>query len=251
MIFIANSKAPFVGSFVKWSLSCESKSFTRRILQNGIALGLGRFRDQLRSGIIVCTKRCHKSFVLLQKTKRFLVFSAVVSLEWFAIRRSKPFYLRLKGSLGPRYGLILYKTSKEPQIYGQIDLSFQRAKDNWAFEIIFTAFHGERRLIIDYVVYASSCFCRAKVLKRKWWNNQALASPSLISLTSSDPILTAFQLSNELKKLGRMESQFSADYTTLRSQVRHTISSPQFNVLPDFGLASKNHESICCNDPFS
>ena len=48
---------------------------------------------------------------------------------------------------------------------------------------------------------------------------KALASPSLISLTSTDPILTAFQLSDELKKLGRMESQFSADYTNLRNQV--------------------------------
>ena len=53
---------------------------------------------------------------------------------------------------------------------------------------------------------------------------RALASPSLIALTSTDPILTAFQLSDELKKLGRMESQFRAEYTELRNQVR-TIST--------------------------
>ena len=47
---------------------------------------------------------------------------------------------------------------------------------------------------------------------------KALASPSLIALTSSDAILTAFQLSDELKKLGKMESQFRAEYTELRNQ---------------------------------
>ncbi len=49
---------------------------------------------------------------------------------------------------------------------------------------------------------------------------RALASPSLISLTSSDPILTAFQLSDELKKLKRMESQFCSEYNELRIQVQ-------------------------------
>eukprot|EP00095_Tigriopus_kingsejongensis_P010280 snap_masked-scaffold474_size162001-processed-gene-0.5 protein:Tk10280 transcript:snap_masked-scaffold474_size162001-processed-gene-0.5-mRNA-1 annotation:"trp channel protein" len=49
---------------------------------------------------------------------------------------------------------------------------------------------------------------------------RALASPSLISLTSSDPILTAFQLSDELKKLKKMESQFCAQYSELRLQVQ-------------------------------
>lgn len=48
---------------------------------------------------------------------------------------------------------------------------------------------------------------------------KALASPSLISLTSTDPILTAFQLSDELKRLKMMESQFCAQYNELRLQV--------------------------------
>ena len=48
---------------------------------------------------------------------------------------------------------------------------------------------------------------------------KALASPSLIALTSSDPILTAFQLSDELKKLRNMETQFCSEYNELRKQV--------------------------------
>ena len=48
---------------------------------------------------------------------------------------------------------------------------------------------------------------------------KALASPSLISLTSADPILTAFQLSDELKKLRDMETQFCSEYNELRKQV--------------------------------
>ena len=47
---------------------------------------------------------------------------------------------------------------------------------------------------------------------------KALASPSLIALSSKDPILTAFQLSNELKRLAVMESQFKEEYSKLRKQ---------------------------------
>ncbi len=54
---------------------------------------------------------------------------------------------------------------------------------------------------------------------------RALASPSLIALTSSDPILTAFQLSDELKKLKRMESQFCSEYSELRAQVQSFATS--------------------------
>ena len=49
---------------------------------------------------------------------------------------------------------------------------------------------------------------------------KALASPSLIALTSKDPILTAFKLSNQLKSLSKMESQFCKEYTVLREQVQ-------------------------------
>ena len=49
---------------------------------------------------------------------------------------------------------------------------------------------------------------------------KALASPSLIALSSKDPIITAFQLSNELKRLSVMESQFKEDYKKLRKTVQ-------------------------------
>ncbi|XP_042212103.1 transient-receptor-potential-like protein [Homarus americanus] len=47
---------------------------------------------------------------------------------------------------------------------------------------------------------------------------RALASPSLIALSSTDPILTAFQLSLELKSLAYTEHEFRADYLELRSK---------------------------------
>ena len=49
---------------------------------------------------------------------------------------------------------------------------------------------------------------------------KAMSSPSLIALTSKDPILTAFKLSNQLKSLSKMESQFCKEYTVLREQVQ-------------------------------
>ena len=49
---------------------------------------------------------------------------------------------------------------------------------------------------------------------------KALSSPSLIALTSKDPILTAFKLSNQLKSLSKMESQCCKEYTVLREQVQ-------------------------------
>ncbi|XP_068241875.1 transient-receptor-potential-like protein [Palaemon carinicauda] len=45
---------------------------------------------------------------------------------------------------------------------------------------------------------------------------RALASPSLIALSSTDPILTAFELSWELKNLANTEHEFRADYLELR-----------------------------------
>lgn len=73
---------------------------------------------------------------------------------------------------------------------------------------------------------------------------RALASPSLISLTSSDPILTAFQLSNELKKLKKMESQFCAQYSELRLQVQrfatdlldHARTSYELEIMLNYDL---------------
>ncbi|GFS03949.1 short transient receptor potential channel, partial [Elysia marginata] len=44
---------------------------------------------------------------------------------------------------------------------------------------------------------------------------KALASPSLICLSSKDPILTSFELSCELKQLSKLENEFKADYERL------------------------------------
>ena len=47
---------------------------------------------------------------------------------------------------------------------------------------------------------------------------RALSSPSLIALSSKDPILTAFELSWELKRLSRLENEFKCDYEQLAKQ---------------------------------
>ena len=41
---------------------------------------------------------------------------------------------------------------------------------------------------------------------------RALSSPSLIALSSTDPILTAFELSWELKNLAYTENEFRSEY---------------------------------------
>lgn len=47
---------------------------------------------------------------------------------------------------------------------------------------------------------------------------RALASPSLIALSSTDPILTAFELSGELKTLAYEENEFSSEYVVSIAQ---------------------------------
>ncbi|XP_064099738.1 transient receptor potential protein-like [Macrobrachium nipponense] len=49
---------------------------------------------------------------------------------------------------------------------------------------------------------------------------KALASPSLICLSSKDPFITAFSLSEDLKKLSTLENEFTEQYTALRKQVQ-------------------------------
>lgn len=46
---------------------------------------------------------------------------------------------------------------------------------------------------------------------------KALASSSLIALSSEDPFLTAFQLSWELKELSTVENEFKSEYEELSS----------------------------------
>ncbi|XP_042627343.1 short transient receptor potential channel 4-like [Cyprinus carpio] len=50
---------------------------------------------------------------------------------------------------------------------------------------------------------------------------KALASPSLIALSSEDPFLTAFQLSWELQELSKVENEFKAEYEELSHQCKH------------------------------
>lgn len=50
---------------------------------------------------------------------------------------------------------------------------------------------------------------------------RALCSPSLVALSSRDPILTAFQLSWELRRLSKIEKEFALDYRTLRNSVQN------------------------------
>ncbi|KAF7285045.1 hypothetical protein GWI33_012350 [Rhynchophorus ferrugineus] len=54
---------------------------------------------------------------------------------------------------------------------------------------------------------------------------RALSSPSLISLSSSDPLLTAFELSWDLRRLSQMETEFRNDYSEMRSQVQNFACS--------------------------
>ncbi|XP_067121662.1 LOW QUALITY PROTEIN: transient receptor potential-gamma protein-like [Centruroides vittatus] len=68
---------------------------------------------------------------------------------------------------------------------------------------------------------------------------RALASPSLIALSSKDPIFTAFELSWELRRLSFMEHEFKNEYQELRRRCQnfatalldHTRSSYELEVL--------------------
>eukprot|EP00090_Calanus_glacialis_P035354 TRINITY_DN60378_c0_g1_i1.p1 TRINITY_DN60378_c0_g1~~TRINITY_DN60378_c0_g1_i1.p1 ORF type:complete len:1252 (+),score=238.87 TRINITY_DN60378_c0_g1_i1:183-3758(+) len=73
---------------------------------------------------------------------------------------------------------------------------------------------------------------------------KALASPSLIALSSKDPILTAFQLSDELKRLAKAESQFRDEYIKLRKQVQEFVTG-----LIDHSRTSYELEVILNHDP--
>ncbi|KAH8406755.1 hypothetical protein KR222_009210, partial [Zaprionus bogoriensis] len=74
---------------------------------------------------------------------------------------------------------------------------------------------------------------------------RALSASSLIALSSRDPVLTAFQLSWELKRLQAMESEFRAEYTEMRQAVQdfvtalldHARTSMELEVMLNF-----NHE---------
>ncbi|XP_068623201.1 transient receptor potential protein [Battus philenor] len=71
---------------------------------------------------------------------------------------------------------------------------------------------------------------------------RALTSPSLIALSSADPLLTAFQLSWELGRLSRMETEFRVEYKALRQQCQefatslldHTRTSQELEIMLNY-----------------
>ncbi|XP_022236539.1 transient receptor potential-gamma protein-like [Limulus polyphemus] len=73
---------------------------------------------------------------------------------------------------------------------------------------------------------------------------RALTSPSLIALSSKDPILTAFELSWELRRLSSIENEFKADYTELRQRCQEFATS-----LLDHARTSSELEIILNYDP--
>ncbi|KAG8194405.1 hypothetical protein JTE90_011017 [Oedothorax gibbosus] len=73
---------------------------------------------------------------------------------------------------------------------------------------------------------------------------RALSSPSLICLTSIDPILTAFELSWELRGLSFSENEFKQDYMKLRCRCQDLATA-----LLDHARSSRELEMILNYDP--
>nr|WMY99273.1 transient receptor potential C (TRPgamma) [Bemisia tabaci] len=64
---------------------------------------------------------------------------------------------------------------------------------------------------------------------------RALASPSLIALSSKDPILTAFELSWELRRLSFLEHEFKSEYQFVaHPNVQQLLASIWYEGLPGF-----------------
>lgn len=53
---------------------------------------------------------------------------------------------------------------------------------------------------------------------------RALSAPSLIALSSRDPLLTSFELSWELRRLAKMEAEFRAEYNVSTAGLGETKS---------------------------
>ncbi|KAI4463480.1 transient receptor potential channel [Holotrichia oblita] len=73
---------------------------------------------------------------------------------------------------------------------------------------------------------------------------KALTASSLIALSSRDPVLTAFELSWELRNLSRMETEFRAQYQDMRSSVQEFATA-----LLDYVRSSKELEIMLNYDP--
>ncbi|XP_066598089.1 transient receptor potential protein [Prorops nasuta] len=79
---------------------------------------------------------------------------------------------------------------------------------------------------------------------------RALTSPSLIALSSRDPLLTAFELSWELRHLSRMEQEFRAEYNEMReltqtfatSLLDHARTSYELEIMLNYNPTGENWE---------
>lgn len=71
-------------------------------------------------------------------------------------------------------------------------------------------------VIIDYYLFSGDPL---RISSTRVSEYKALASPSLIALSSADPLLTAFQLSWELRELTIAEPESRGEYLKLRRQV--------------------------------
>lgn len=79
---------------------------------------------------------------------------------------------------------------------------------------------------------------------------KALSSSSLIALSSRDPILTAFELSWELRRLSRMETEFRAEYNIMRKNTQefatslldHARTSNELEIMLNFNPTGENWE---------
>ncbi|VDN88125.1 unnamed protein product [Brugia pahangi] len=78
----------------------------------------------------------------------------------------------------------------------------------------------------------SLCFSRSRIN-----TYQALTSPSLICLSSKDPILYAFELSYELRRLSNVENEFRNEYQVIFRLVLKNFFGEHFALfLPIFFL---------------
>ncbi|CRK91249.1 CLUMA_CG004929, isoform A [Clunio marinus] len=79
---------------------------------------------------------------------------------------------------------------------------------------------------------------------------KALSSSSLIALSSRDPILTAFELSWELRRLSRMETEFRAEYNAMRKNTQdfatalldHSRTSNELEIMLNYNPNGENWE---------
>ncbi|XP_043929257.1 short transient receptor potential channel 4 [Protopterus annectens] len=86
--------------------------------------------------------------------------------------------------------------------------------------------------------------------------HRALASPSLIALSSEDPFLTAFHLSWELQELSKVENEFKSEYEELSQQCKQfakdlldqTRSSRELEIILNYRDDSNILEEQNCSD---